>query len=280
MIAYDFEYYAPETVEEAIGLHVTLNKQGKKPVYFSGGTEILTLGRTNRLVTGAVIDIKAIKDCQVEKHEVDEIVFGSVLSLTKIIKSNHFPLLSEVSAQIADHTARNKITLGGNICGNIPYKEAVLPFLLTNSTAVIANQTGIHEHPFTEIFHEQLQLSEEDLLIQMKVKQNDAKLPFKTIKKRRQWAVGYPLMTGTSIKVHGELKIAFSGLCEYPFHSDAIDRCLNNTRLSEDERVKEIVKYLPAPLLNDVHGSSQYRQIVLKNLLQDIIDAFKGANSM
>ena len=63
MIPYDFEYYKPSSIQEALNLFVELNKTGRKPVYFSGGTEIITLGRLNLVTGDAVIDLKEIPEC-------------------------------------------------------------------------------------------------------------------------------------------------------------------------------------------------------------------------
>lgn len=46
-------------------------------------------------------------------------IFGAGVTLTELEDKNLFPLLSKSASEVADHTARNKITLGGNICGHI-----------------------------------------------------------------------------------------------------------------------------------------------------------------
>ena len=68
---------------------------------------------------------------------------------------------------MADHTARGKITLGGNICAQIFYREAVLPFLLADSQVVIVGPDGIRVSPINEIFHKQLQLKKGEFLVQI-----------------------------------------------------------------------------------------------------------------
>lgn len=253
-----------------------MTKNKKNPAYFSGGTEIITLGRTNRLTMDAIIDIKSIPECLVTEINHDEIQLGAALSLTKVIETNYFPLLNEVSAQIADQTARNKITLGGNICGNIPYREAALPFLLTKSKAIIASNSGIKEHSFNSFFNQRPTLENEELLVAIKIQKSETEIPFVSIKKRRQWDVGYPLISAAAVNKNHQLKIAFSGLCNFPFHLAEIDGYLNNENLTEELKIEKIKNAIPAPILNDVHGSSAYRQFVLKNIIQEIYNTFKG----
>ena len=49
MIAFDFEYYKPSSMAEAIETFNMFREQGKNVMYFSGGTEIITFARVNKL---------------------------------------------------------------------------------------------------------------------------------------------------------------------------------------------------------------------------------------
>lgn len=280
MISYDFDYYQPATIEEAIELFHSLDAQGKNPIYFSGGTEVITLGRLNRILTDAVIDIKAIPECTVLKKEQKRLILGAGLSLTRIRESQLFPFLSKTIAEIADNTARNKITLGGNICANIIYRETVLPLLLTDSQVVIAGQTGIKERPLAKLFDKTLQLEKGEFLVQIITKQSKTKLPFLSVKKRRQWDNGYPLVTTAALKKNGRIKVAFSGLCAFPFYNPQMEESLNDLQLSKEERIEQTLRLIPSPVLDDVHGSAEYRLFVLKNTLSDVLDVFKGVDDL
>ncbi len=133
MIPFDFEYYKPDTIEDAIQLFNKLELDGKKPIYYGGGTEFISMARMYNKYTGAVIDVKGIPECNVFEFKNDNLIIGSAVTLTKIAEENPFPLLSLTVKRIADHTIQDKITLGGNLMGTIIYKEAILPLLLSNS---------------------------------------------------------------------------------------------------------------------------------------------------
>lgn len=64
MIAFDFEYYRPANIEEACKLHKELTDLGKYPVYYAGGTEIISYSRAGKLRFQAVIDLKDIPQCR------------------------------------------------------------------------------------------------------------------------------------------------------------------------------------------------------------------------
>lgn len=276
MIPFDFEYCKPSTAEEAVRLYQSLQQQGKRPVYYAGGTEIITLGRWNQIDTEAVIDIKGIAECQTLQLESDRLVMGSVVTLAKLQESKIFPLLGQAVGEIADHTARNKITLGGNICGQIYYREAVLPLLLSDTEIVIAGKDGRKRISLMSAFDGRPRLEDGEIMLQLITPSAFLQCPYYTSKIRRQWDVGYPLLTVAALKKEGTIRAAFSGVCPFPFRSEQVERILNDSRLKEEEKVEKAVQLLPGHVSTDVEGSPEYRIFVLKNTLLDVLQALKG----
>ncbi|MEH7415245.1 FAD binding domain-containing protein [Neobacillus drentensis] len=272
MLPFDFEYYRPETLEEAVDLYQYLNQQGKEPFYFSGGTELLTLGRIDLAYTEAVIDMKGIPECSLMQVSGEQVIFGSSLSLTAIEEANLFPLLTKTASEVADHTARGKITLGGNICARIFYREAVLPFLLTDSRIMIIGAEGKKTVPINDVFQGHLRLKPGEFLVQTATDYRCIHAPFFTIKRRQQWETGYPLITLAAIKMDQTIRVAVSGLCPFPFRSAAVEEKINTQGQTNLKRVEGAISVLPQPILDDIEGSKEYRLFVLRNLLLDALE--------
>ncbi|WP_066308472.1 xanthine dehydrogenase family protein subunit M [Bacillus sp. FJAT-29814] len=279
MLPFDFDYYLPKNLQEAVELYRDLRQSGRQPMYISGATELITLGRIDLVFTDAVIDIKNIPECREMGLDGDYLVLGSALTLTAIEEANLFPLLTKTSSEIADHTARGKITLGGNICGQIFYREAVLPFLLADSQAVIIGPDGVKVHYIDELFQNTLQLGNGEFLVQLATEKRFVDAPFISIKRRQQWETGYPLITVAALKISGEIRIAISGLCPFPFRSNQMEAAINRDDLSVVNRVSAALTVLPEPILNDIEGSADYRLFVLQNLLNDILAELDGINA-
>lgn len=276
MLSFDFDYYKPATLKEAVDLHQYLDQHKKQPMFFSGGTELITLGRIGLANTEAVIDIKDIPECNVMQVSADYLLLGSTLSLTSIEEANLFPLLTKTASEIADHTARGKISLGGNICARIFYREAVLPFLLSDSQVLIVGPEGKRLVPINEIFQEKLQLKKGEFLIQLATETRFIAAPFFTFKRRQQWNTGYPLITVAALKIDHEVRVAISGLCPFPFRSKELEASLNKRDLPVSSRLDEGISKIPKPILEDVEGSAKYRLFVLRNLLADMLVALDG----
>ncbi|MGE7765833.1 FAD binding domain-containing protein [Peribacillus sp. NPDC096540] len=276
MLSYNFDYYKPKSIKEAIELYQTLKSQERKPLYYGGGTEILTLGRMNYVYTDAIIDLKGIPDCKVFGFQNNELIIGSTLSLSVFEENNVFPLLTNTSKEIADYTSRNTITIGGNICGQIFYRESVLPFLLSDSSVIIAGPKGTRKEFINEVFHKELRLDDGEFLVQIVTEKEYLKAKHISVKKRQQWKTGYPLLTVASLKKDGIIRFAFSGVCPYPFRSIQMENKLNDKSFSLKDRVLASFEYLPGPILNDIEGSDEYRLFVLENTLSNILSYLGG----
>ncbi|MEA1012562.1 FAD binding domain-containing protein [Bacillus cereus] len=276
MIPSDFEYYRPHSITEALQLYSKLYQEEKYPIYYGGGTEIITLGRFGNLNTHSVIDIKEIPECNVLGRNQHHMVLGAALTLTRVSESNVFPLLSNTASRVADHTARNKITLGGNIAGEICYREAVLPFLLADSTFGIVGMKGIRYVSIHSLFIERLRLSKGEFLLQVLTDIEYIGLPFYSVKKRKLEKIDYPVITLAALKKGNKIRMAFSGLCDFPFRSTAMEITINNNQMSVEDKIENTVLYIPAPVLDDIRGSREYRLFVLRNILRDMLEHFEG----
>ncbi|MDP4161963.1 MAG: FAD binding domain-containing protein [Bacillota bacterium] len=276
MIPFDFDYFRPKTLQEALQIFREQMAMGKKPYYFSGGTELITLGRVQLAKADAVIDLKKINEVRACRIDGDHIVLGSCLALTEVEESNLFPLLTKTASEIADHTSRNKITLGGNIRGGIHYREAVLPFLLADSTAVIVSAKGVTFKKMSEVFQGSLRLENDELLVQLITERKWASLPFVHVKRRRQWETGYPLVTVAALMSDNGIRVAVSGLCAFPFRSEKMENGLNSKGTGIEERIKMALDGIPATVLSDVEGSAEYRMFVLGNVLRDLVSELEG----
>ncbi len=276
MIPFDFEYYRPTSIAEALELFSDLDKAEKDPVYYGGGTEIISMGRMNNISVGAVIDLKDIQPCRLMELGEEQLVIGAGTTLTQIHESNLFPLLALAVARVADHTIQNKITLGGNICGTIIYKEAILPLLLADSEVVIAGPEGEKVLPINQVFKERMQLNRGDFLVQVRIPKSILSCPHIHVKRTKEDKIHYPLATICAMRVENMIRVAFSGVCDFPFRSFDMEAELNNTLLGAETRAENALKIIPAAIPSNLEGSAGYRQYIVKSLLISIINTWEG----
>ena len=268
MIPFDFEYYLPQTAEEAVTLFTRLSSEDINPLYYAGGTEIITFCRQQTLKPGALIDLKNIQETTVFEKNNGQLVIGANLSLSRVVEENNFPLLSKVVKQIADRTVRNRLTLGGNICGRLPYREALLPFLLTDAVVTLAGPDGRRSEQVTTLFDKRLKLAKGELLVQLEVREDTLNLPFYTRRRVKQGPVDYPLYHLACIRKDGKLKLAVAGLCAFTFRSRDLEMILDDRNIKVGETISNVVNKLPGDIRADERGSAAYRKALFEKDLE------------
>jgi CO/xanthine dehydrogenase FAD-binding subunit len=272
MIPFDFEYYKPETVEEAAELFDYLKNNEKKPLFYGGGTEIISMARAFNVYTGAVIDLKGIAECNVFELRDGKLIIGAAVTLTQIAEANLFPLLDLVVQRIADHTIQDKITLGGNLNGTIIYKEAILPLLICDSEIVLASSEGRREVPLRDIFNKKINLNDNEFIVGVGVEAKYLSMPYLHAKRTKSDKIDYPLITLAAIKDNNIIKLAFSGLCSYPFREVLIENYLNDVNMPINERINNAINNLPDSVLSDLSGTADYRKFMLQGMLSEVLE--------
>ena len=272
MIPFTFSYWQPQTLQEAVDAYVSCAKRGEKPLYYGGGTEIITMGRVNSLKFDAVIDLKNIPELSGLNREGNRLVLGAAETLTSIARWNAFPLLSRCCARVADHTAQCKITLGGNIAGTIIYHEAVLPLLLAGATAELYGPEGARAADISALFSPGLNLLPGEFFVRLSLDAGNAGLPFVHAKHVDSEKIGYPLFTLAAILKKDIIMAAVSGLFPYPA---LLIFPAANTEQDPALLEKQLNDQLPGQPLSDVLGSGEYRLFRLKQALGDMISRLK-----
>lgn len=273
MNSFDFEYYKPDTLNEAAECFNSFEVVNKKALYYAGGTEILSMARAESLKFDAVIDLKSIPECGIQIRENGQLVLGSVLTLTQIAEAGHYPLLCETVSRIADHTIQGKITLGGNLAGTIKYREAALPLLITDCKARIMTENGLKDVMFSEVFKNKLQLKKGEFLVQILIDEQLLNIPYVHVKKTKMDKIDYPLTTMAANINNSEIKAAVSGIGDAPFllPSDL----LSDTNIPEPERIANVLESARSAIIGDILGSKEYRLFVLGNILSQMYENWR-----
>ncbi len=275
MIPFDFEYYRPDTAMEAAGLFLRLESEGKNPVYYGGGSELISMARVGNLTCGAVIDLKGIPESRKMESGGDTLYLGSMLTLSELCEANPFPLLTKCAGRIADHTMQCRITLGGNLASSIYYRETALALLVADAFVTACGPGGIRSVPFSDVFGEGLRLQKGEFILSAAVEKRFLTVPYFHVKKTRNEKIDYPLLTAAGLKTDGKLRLALSGLCPYPFRNKEVEAILNDGDLNFEARAEKILKLLSEIIFGDFYGSAEFRKFVLKNTISTILSVMK-----
>jgi len=271
MIAFDFEYFQPTTIEDANNTFLELYASGKKVMYYGGGTEFISRARRHEIHVDAIIDLKGITPCNELSHSKGKVIIGAANTLTDIIQSNLFPLLTKVSRLIATNTERNKITIGGNITSHLIYREAIMPLLLTDSLVVISGKDGIRKAPINKIHAAGVQLQDDEFIVQIIMDDKFATYPHFNLKRTKHSKVNYPIVSLASLEVDHYIRVAISGVCSYPFRIQELENALNDSSVSPHKRIQNALSHIPEEVIDDMQASADYRIFALKTAFVELL---------
>jgi len=149
-----FEYFAPESLEEA---QQFLLDKGEGAHLLAGGTDLLVKMNHGLLKPASVIALKHIKG-------LDDIVFdpkeglkiGATALLTNVATHPdillHYPAVAAAARETANVQIRNMGTVAGNICNAAPSADNAPSLLAMNAKVVIYGAKGEKRLPLEQFF--------------------------------------------------------------------------------------------------------------------------------
>lgn len=275
MIPFEFTYCRPDTLQEAAQAYEQLQREGKSTLYYGGGSEIITMCRGGSLQPGAVIDLKAIPECTQFHLDEGHLHIGAACTLNQIKELKVFPLLGLACGRIADHTNQCRITLGGNLCGTILYRETSLPLLLSDAMVTLMGPKGERRLSFKRVFPGSMQLNDGEWIVAVHIPRWALSAKHAHIKHTTNEKIDYPLVSVAALWKGDHLRAAFSGVVSYPLHSEAIDAVLNDHAIPCQTRAEQVIRLLPEAPQQDVEGSRAYRSFLLTNTLTTLLEEWE-----
>ena len=270
MIDADIVYARAETAEDAV-LAWTRYARGEAGGseglrYFGGGTEIATNARKAALPPPrALIDIKRIADARRLERADGRLYLGAALSLNEVADSELYPLLTATVRRVADRTTRNRLSLGGNLAGNLPYREAALPLLLADAKILTilpgplpGSPPERRERALRSVFDKRLLLEPGELVLGFTLSAGLADLPWKHYRATRSSPVDYPLATACflDLRTRGAgIAAAVSGIHPYPV-------------LFESTETLRAAIATPGVAKTDQRASAEYRRALILDMLR------------
>ncbi len=140
-----FEYHAPESVDDAVGL---LSSREDAKV-LAGGQSLVPMMSFRLARPASIVDINGISDLDYIRSDGGDLRIGATARQTAVEESSeagaHAPLLVAATGYVGHRAIRNRGTLAGSLAHNDPASEypAVLMALSASVTAVSAGGSRV-----------------------------------------------------------------------------------------------------------------------------------------
>jgi carbon-monoxide dehydrogenase medium subunit len=153
MIPGKFEYFAPTSVSEAIGL---LGQYGSEAKILAGGQSLIPAMRFRLAQPEILVDINRIQGLEYVRETDDYLEIGALTRESAIEKSTivqqRYPMLADTARVIADPLVRNMATIGGNLAHADPANDHPATILAYNARIVAEGPGGERIIPVDDFF--------------------------------------------------------------------------------------------------------------------------------
>src|ERR1700691_6413172 len=132
-----FDYERPPTLRAALD---ALSRHGSKAKVLAGGHSLVPMLNLRQIAPARLIDVSRLTELHYIVEEYGQMRIGALTTHNTLLRSPivaaNCPIMTEAYAHVANHSIRNRGTLGGNLCHNDPAFEMPLAVTLLGATMV------------------------------------------------------------------------------------------------------------------------------------------------
>ncbi len=171
MIPAAFEYLAPHTVEDVIGL---LEKHGDDAKVLAGGQSLIPLMKFRLAQPAVLIDVNRVPGLDFIQETDGDLYLGPLSRESDVEASDmlarRWPILVDASRVIADPIVRNMATVGGNVAHGDPANDHPAVMLALRAQLTAQGSGGKRTIPVDQFFVDTFQTALEptEMLVEIR----------------------------------------------------------------------------------------------------------------
>ena len=274
MIPPQFEYSAPETLDEAISL---LDEHGADAKVLAGGQSLIPLMKLHLATPAHLVDINRVPGLDHISEDNGFLSIGSLvresdLDSSEMVRTN-YPILHDTTSVIADPLVRNMATVGGNLAHGDPGNDHPATMLALGAQVVARGPGGERTIQVSDLFEGPLltTLNQGEILTEVRVPTPPAGSGSAYLKLERKVGdyatAGVAAVVTVSDGVCQKAGIGLTNAGPVPIKATAAESFLEGKTL-DDEAIREAARLASeeAEPIADLRGSEEYKRDMVRVL--------------
>ncbi|MDN5716659.1 MAG: xanthine dehydrogenase family protein subunit M [Janibacter sp.] len=283
MIPAKFDYAAPTTVQEALGL---LAEHGDEAKVLAGGQSLLPVLRMRLNAPEVVIDIGRIDSLRGISDDGSTISIGAMTPYHEILADERVrtrcTLLHQAISEVADSQIRHRGTLGGALVHADPAGDCGAPILAMDAELVITGSSGERVVAAADFFEGLFDtaVAEDELLTAIRVPAYDGWGSHyeKFVRVAHQWPI---VAVAAQVRMEGgsiaEARIGLTNMGSTAVRASAVEAALVGTSpTAEGVRVACDLAGEGTDPPSDLNGDADYRKHLATVLTRRAVLAAAG----
>jgi carbon-monoxide dehydrogenase medium subunit len=278
MIPAEFDYVAPESLEEAIR---ALSEGGEDARVLAGGHSLLPMMKLRFASPSLLVDLRRVPGL-VGVSGNGEVSIGSMTTHSAVAAAG-LGLVSAAAGTIADPQVRNRGTIGGSLAHPLPAADLPAVVLAAEGTIVAQGPGGEREIPAGEYFrggYLETALAADEVVTAIRVPAQDGwSFGYQKFNRRQEdWAmVAACALVSVSDGVCTDVRVGLTNVAGGPVRATAVEEALRGQPLDAEtigRAAAEAAEGTSPP--SDLNASADYRRHLARVLCRRALEQAAG----
>ena len=236
MIPAEFDYEAPESLEEAIRM---LHDNGDEAKLLAGGHSLLPLMKLRLAAPALLIDLRRVPGLHGVQRENGSWRIGAMVQHAELEHAPELGLISRAAGTIADPQVRNRGTIGGSLAHGDPASDLPAVMLVAEGTATVQGPDGQRTLEAPDLFRSYLETAIEpnEILTEVRVPALDGYgfAYHKFNRRHEDWAmVAVCALVKQTGDICEDVRVGLTNMGPTPIRATAVEDALRGQPLDGD----------------------------------------------
>jgi carbon-monoxide dehydrogenase medium subunit len=282
MIPAEFDYVAPDTLDDAIA---ALKGGGEDAKLLAGGHSLLPLMKLRLAAPSLLVDLRKVSGLHGIQREDGSWRIGAMTPHVELERSPELGVLSRAAGTIADPQVRNRGTIGGSLAHGDPASDLPAVLLITEGSVTLQGSGGQRSLDAAELFRDYLEtaLAADEVLTEVRMPALEGwRFGYQKFNRRSEdWA-----MVGVSavLKANGgtceDVRVGLTNMGSVPLRANAVEEALRGQSLSAESiaaAAEHAADGTDPPA--DLNASAEYKRHLARVLCRRALEEAAGLAS-
>jgi carbon-monoxide dehydrogenase medium subunit len=274
MIPAEFDYTAPESLEEAI---TALVDGGEDAKLLAGGHSLIPLMKLRLAAPSLLVDLRKVPGLHGIERQNGSWRIGALTPYRRLEFSPELGVVSVVAATVADPQVRNRGTIGGSLAHGDSASDLPAAMLITEGEVTLQGQSGQRTVAAADLFLDYLTTSvaEDEVLTEIRVPVLEGYgASYQKFNRRSEdWAmVGVCAVVKANGSTCEDIRIGLTNMASTPLRATAVEEALRGQELSPENIAKAAEQAAEGTRpAGDLNATTEYKQHLARVLTKRAI---------
>ena len=279
MIPAEFDYAAPDTLEEALR---TLTDGGEDAKLLAGGHSLIPLMKLRLATPSLLVDLRKVPGLHGIQREDGTWRIGAMTPHAELARSTDLGIVARAAGTIADPQVRNRGTIGGSLAHGDPASDLPAVLLITEGTVTLQGAGSQRSVAAADLFRDYLTtaIAATEVLTEVRIPLLDGwGFGYQKFNRRSEdWAmVAVSAVVRQTGEICEDVRIGLTNMGAVAIRAVAVEQALKGQPLNAESIGKAALQAAegtdpPA----DLNASSEYKRHLARVLCRRALEEAAG----